>query len=453
MDGRPAVTSKILLSGGCVLTLGVRTPNFTQADVLIDDGMLAEVGPGLRARDAEQVDATDTIVMPGFVDTHRHAWTSLFRNLGEPASSEDASVSAAVLGDHYQPEDVYAATLIGLLGAAEAGITTVVDWSSIRSDDGFADAALQAHADAGLRTVFVHAARHRTQSQEAAAEPMSQQLLARLTDAAGPSTSIGFGSVVPGTPDLGRVAGEWTLARELGLRIHAHTDPESSGPGVISAIAGQGLLSEDVTLVHCLALDDADVDAIASSGASVSLAPSSEMASGLGSPPIQQLIDRDIRPGLGIDDERAAPGDMFAQMRATISLQHAIVFDLKLAGKAGLPRLMSTRDAIRYATVDGARVAGLGRVTGSLEPGMQADVIMLRTDRPNIFPVNDPIGAVVWGMDTSNVDRVFVGGRVVMRDGVLEADVQRARSLATTARQRVAAAAGLVVGAAAGGQG
>ena len=114
-------------------------------------------------------------------------------------------------------------------------------------------------------------------------------------------------------------------------------------------------------------------------------------------------------------------------MRATISLQHATVFDLKLAGKAGLPRLMSTRDVIRYATVDGARVAGLGRVTGSLEPGMQADVIVLRTDRPNVFPINDPIGAVVWGMDTSNVDWVFVGGRVLMRDGVLEADVQRAR--------------------------
>jgi 5-methylthioadenosine/S-adenosylhomocysteine deaminase len=183
------------------------------------------------------------------------------------------------------------------------------------------------------------------------------------------------------------------------------------------------------------------------------MSPSSEMAGGLGSPPIQQLIDRGIRPGLGIDHERVAPGDLFAQMRATISLQHATVFDLKLAGKAGLPRLMSTRDAIRYATVDGARVAGLGGVTGSLEPGMQADVILLRTDRPNVFPINDPIGAVVWGMDTSNLDWVFVRGRVLMRGGVLETDVSRARSLATTARERVGAASGLVVGAAARGGG
>jgi cytosine/adenosine deaminase-related metal-dependent hydrolase len=144
---------------------------------------------------------------------------------------------------------------------------------------------------------------------------------------------------------------------------------------------------------------------------------------------------------------------MFAQMRAAISFQHATVFDRKLAGKAGLPRLMSTRDVIRFATVDGARVAGLGRVTGSLEPGKQADIVVLRTDRPNVYPINDPIGAVVWGMDTSNIDWVLAGGRVLMREGRLEADTDRARTMAAIAGQRVAAAAGLVVGAAPGGDG
>ena len=108
---------------------------------------------------------------------------------------------------------------------------------------------------------------------------------------------------------------------------------------MISEAAKQGLLGEDVTLVHPSGLDDADIDAIAASGASVSLAPSSEMAAGLGTPPIQQLIDRDIRPGLGVDDERIGPGDMFAQMRATISMQHATVFDRKLAGKARRPSI------------------------------------------------------------------------------------------------------------------
>jgi 5-methylthioadenosine/S-adenosylhomocysteine deaminase len=436
------VTSKILLSGGCVLTLGAKTPNFTRADVLIDGENVAEIGTGLRARDAEQVDATDTIVMPGFVDTHRHAWRSLSRNVGASPPGD----GAAGTGDAFRPEDVYAATLVGLLGAIEAGISTVVGWSPLlQPDDALVDAALQAHTDSGLRTVFVYAPRAGTEDEGSTA-PAIRQLVARLIEAAEPLTTIAFGSEVPGANDLERVEPGWTVARELGLRIHAHADPGTSGPGAIAELARRGLLREDVTLVHCSSLDDEDVEAIASSGASVSLAPSSVMASGLGTPPIQPLIDRDIRPGLGVEDERLTPGDLFAQMRATISLQHATVFDRKLAGKAGVPKLMNTRDVIRHATVDGARAVGLGTVTGSLEPGKQADIVMLRTDRPNIFPINDPIGAVVWGMDTSNVDWVFVSGRAVMRGGVLHGDVARARDLAAVARRRMTESSGAALG-------
>jgi len=437
------VTERILLRGGCVLTLGAKTHNHPVADVLIQGDKVVEVGPGIRARDAEPVDAADTIVMPGFVDSHRHAWRSLFRNLGLGVSQ--AENPPADRGGSFGPEDHYAATLIGLLGAVEAGITTVVDWPDVPLDEAAADAVLRAHTDAGLRTVFVHDAGERP-----SAAPIREQV-ARLSGTAGPSTTVAVGFAKLGPSDVEPVAGAWTLARELGLPIHLHAGSVSSG--AIVEAAKRGLLGADVTVAHCSDLDGPALDAIAASGASVSLSPSSDMASGLGSPPIQQLIDRDIRPGLGVDEERVAPGDLFAQMRAAISTQHATLFALKLAGKAGLPRLMSTRDVIRCATVEGARVAGSRGVTGSIEPGMQADIIVLRTDRPNIFPINDPIGAVVWGMDTSNVDMVLVGGRVLMRDGVLLADVQRARELATAARRRVAPAAGLVTGAAPRGVG
>jgi cytosine/adenosine deaminase-related metal-dependent hydrolase len=432
------LTGKILLRGGCVLTLASKTPNFPRADVLIEDDVVAEVGPGLRSRDAELVDATDTIVMPGFIDTHRHAWRSLFRNLSESG--------AVVSSDRYRPDDVYAATLIGLLGAVEAGITTVADWSDVRLDNDLAEAALKAHADTGLRTVFVPAVGG--VSPDAASA--TRQLLGRVAELTGPLTTIAIGSADPGSGHTD--ADEWDLARELGLRIHAHFASETSVPGAISGLADRGLLDDHVTLFHCSRLGEADTEAIRSSGASVSLAPSSEMARGLGSPPIQELIDRGIRPALAVDDERMAPGDVFAQMRATISLQHATVFDRKLAGKAGLPRLMTTRDVIRFATVEGARATGLAGSVGSLEPGMQADLIVLRTDRPNISPVNDPIGAVVWGMDTSNVDWVIVGGQVLMRSGVLKADVQRARAMADSARRRVAPESSLAVGATPGGE-
>ena len=301
-----------------------------------------------------------------------------------------------------------------------------------------------------MRTVFVHAGRRRA---EVNAGPAIREIVARLTGAAGPMTSVALGFDVPGSADLDAVAEGWAAARELGMRIHAHAGSRSSGRGVIADLAGRGLLGEDVTLVHCVRARRRGRRCHRGFRQRRSpLVPTNEMASDLGSLPIQQLVDRDIRPGLGVDDGCVTPGDMFAQMRATNSMQHATVFDRKLAGKAGVPRLMNTRDMIRYATTDGARVAGLGGVTGSLEPGMRADVIVLRTDRPNVFPINDPIGAVVWGMDTSNVDMVFVDGRVVMRDGVLEADVQRARQLANSALERVAAASGLVVGAGNGGQ-
>jgi cytosine/adenosine deaminase-related metal-dependent hydrolase len=168
------------------------------------------------------------------------------------------------------------------------------------------------------------------------------------------------------------------------------------------------------------------------------------MARGWGPIAVQGFIDHGIRPGLGIDDQQFAPGDMFAQMRAIISLQHATAFDLKLAGKAGIPQLLGTREVIRYATSDGARAVGLGSVTGSLESGKRADLIMLRTDRPNIAPVNDPIGAVVWGMDTSNLDSVMVQGAFVMREGKLIADTTRARELAKAAAGRVSVPSGVV---------
>jgi 5-methylthioadenosine/S-adenosylhomocysteine deaminase len=430
------LSSKTLIRGGCVLTLGARTPNYLEADVLVENGVVAEVGRGLRARDAEQVDASNAIVMPGFVDTHRHAWKSLFRNLGQ--ADPGAPASSDVYGPLYQPKDVYAATMVGLLGAVEAGITTVVDWADIDPGADHVDAALQAHRDAGLRSVFVHSMPGWKGSHEDVKAGL-RRLAARQSQTEEAMTTVAFGSRHLDRSDLDRVAGDWGLGRELGMRIHTHVGSDPAHRGLVADLGGRGLLADDVTLIHCSHLDTADLDAIAAHGVAVSLAPSSEMADGVGMPPVQELIDRGIRPGLGVDSEHLAPGDIFAQMRATNSTQHAIHFDKKLAGQGGLPNLLSTRDVIRFATIDGARAVGLGDLTGSIEVGKRADIIVLRTDRPNIFPINDPIGAVVWGMDTSNLQWVLVDGRALMRDGDLTADVTSARQVAVDAQQRVVA--------------
>jgi len=427
--------SRTLIRGGCVLTMG--RSNFPEADVLIQDDVIAEIGTGLRARDAEVVDATDCIVMPGFVDTHRHTWESLFRNIGDaPGTSPDH------YGPHQSPDDLYAATLLGLLTALDSGTTTVVDWCGAASTSEHIDAALQAHSDSRIRSVFVLGTSSWNESN------WGERLQRAAAAETGELTTVAAGA----NGDVDLDATSWALARDLGLRIHAHAGAADEARGAIARLGGAGLLGDDVTLVHCSHLDDSDLETLKSSGVAVSITPSTEMAMGIGTPPIEELESVGVRPGLGVGAEQLTPGDMFAQMRAVNSLQHATVFDRKLAGKAGLPRLMSTRDVIKYATVDGARVAGLSDVTGVIEPGKQADLIVLRGDRPNIAPINDPIGAVVWGMDTSNLDWVFVDGRVAMRHGVLEADVPRARDLATAAQGRVTAAASAVTGSTSGGR-
>jgi len=415
------MSDKVLVKGGTVLSLDRAVGNLVGADVLIEDGLISEVGISLRGRNAQIIDATDSIVMPGFVDAHRHLWQSLVRNL-------DTTVDVDVVR-HYTPDDVYAATLVGLLGALEAGITTVVDWYDSAASIDHLEAALSAHADAGVRTVFVP----------------SQPDCEFATEA-----TVAFASPDLVEADLEATAALWAQARQRGLRIHAHAGTAAASGGEVAELGRRGLLGPDVTLCHCTRLSDADFDAIAASSTAVVLTPASDMAAGVGAPPMQQLIDRSIHPGLGVGDERLAPGDVFAQMRAAISVQHATLFDLKLAGKGGVPSLLNTREGIRHATIDAAKAAGLSDTTGSLSPGKQADVVVLRADRPNIAPINDPIGAVVWGMDTSNVDWVFVGGTPQVENGELAADVTRASDLAMAAQGRVIAAAGLLADAGAG---
>ena len=140
---------------------------------------------------------------------------------------------------------------------------------------------------------------------------------------------------------------------------------------------------------------------------------------GHGMVPIQKFLDHGLRPSLSVDVEIHMPNDMFTRMRSVISLQHALVYDRVLGGQRNVPGLITTRDVLEFATIEGARANGLADEVGTLTPGKEADIIMLRTDRIDVMPVNDPIGAVVWGMDTSNVDSVFVAGKALKRKGQL----------------------------------
>jgi 5-methylthioadenosine/S-adenosylhomocysteine deaminase len=417
------MADKTLLQNGIVLTLDKKVGNFQCADVLIEGAKIAAVAPNLNADGAQVIDASDMIVMPGFVDTHRHLWEGVLRNIATNLTLDGAAGYSShilnTLAPVYRPEDAYVGNLVGLYSAIDAGITTILDWSQIQVTREHGDAVIQALQEAGLRAVFAYGYpswKEPDANQTAWICEIAKQYFSSkdqlLTFALAPQG--------PEVTSFEAAQEQWSLARELGARITVHVGVGTAGKqGKLAAMGKAGLLKDDTTYVHCTTLSDEEIRMIANTGGTISISAPTEMMMGHGLPPIQRFIDHGLRPSLSVDAETHMPNDMFTQMRTVNSLQKSLIFEKKLARKGGLPAFLSARDVIEFATIEGARANGLLDKTGTLTPGKQADIIMLRTDRPNILPVNDPISAVTWGMDTSNVDSVFVAGKALKRDGKL----------------------------------
>jgi len=436
-----------LIKEGIILTLDKKVGNFHKADVLIEGTKIVAVGPNLQAEEAEVIDASDMIVMPGFVDTHRHVWEGILRNIGTdvPLEGEASYLSFILnkLAPVYRPEDAYIGNLVGLYGAIDAGITTILDWSHIQTTREHADAVVEALQESGMRAVFAYGYpwwKEPDENQDAWIKDIAKQYFSSKDHL------LTFAVAPPGpefTP-LEVAKSQWQLARELDVRISVHVGVGTAGMlGKLGEMGKAGLLKDDTTYIHCTTLSDDEIKMIVDTGGTVSLASPVEMLMGHGMPPIQRFLDHGLRPSLGIDVETNVPNDMFTQMRSVHSLQKTLIFDKKLAGKRSLPSFMTSRDIIECATVEGARANGLVNKIGTLTPGKEADLILLKTDRPNILPVNDPISAVVWGMDTSNVDSVFVAGRALKRNSrLLNVDLDDLRRKAYQSRDYVVSQSG-----------
>jgi len=150
-------SQRLFIRNGFVVSMDPDVGEIANGDVLVEDGAIVEVGRGLSVEDAEIVDATDMIVMPGFVDTHRHTWQTPVRGV-LPSCTLDHyfAVMLGSVGGHYRPEDVHIGDYAGSLEALNAGITTLLDWSHINNTPDHADAAIQGLKDAGIRAVYAH---------------------------------------------------------------------------------------------------------------------------------------------------------------------------------------------------------------------------------------------------------------------------------------------------------
>lgn len=418
---------RLLIKGGCVVSMDAKVGEFETADVLIEGNRIAEVRPNINAS-ATVIDASNTIVMPGFVDTHRHIWEGPLRNiLPDGLLSDYTRDITGVARAIYRPEDVRIGDLVCALGAINAGVTTLLDWSHIGNSPAHTDAAIEGLKESGVRGVYAYGG--------GAAGPQNQFPgdIRRLRKQYFSSTD----QLLTLAMATGVNVGDWKVAREVGAPITVHL----LGANALASV--KDAVGPDVTYVHCNNLAAADWQLIASSGGNVSIACPIEMEMGHGVPAIQEALDHGIRPSLSTDVETQMPGEFFSQMRSVFTLQRMMVMERQRAGQQNLPRLLTTREVIEFATIEGAKDTSLDRKVGTLTPGKEADIILLRMDQINVMPVNNVYGAIVLAMDTNNVDTVIIGGKIVKRQGKLVGvDLDRIRRQAQQSRDYLVAKAG-----------
>jgi 5-methylthioadenosine/S-adenosylhomocysteine deaminase len=485
-SGQPG--RRYIIRGGSVMSIDPQVGDFVQADVLVEGKEILAVGPNLAAGGAAEIDATGRIVMPGFIDTHHHQFETALRSfLADGILINDMSGTAAgsltyyeyillTFAPVYRPQDVYINELFGGLSQLDDGVTTVHDVSQIHHTPAHSDAAIQALYDTGRRFAFGYFEGAGTNPPNYAypqdAFRIKQQYFSS-TDQLG--EMIMGGEVYLGTPIYTQ---SWTIGRQLGLQIAAHIlSPFAIRPILNQLAMGQGGVNNNIGIgpdnlfIHMTGMSDLGWQAVHDQGAQVSLAVPIEMNMRHGMPPILKLQSLGMEPSLSVDVECTLTADFFTQMRSCMNLQRVVLNEMILlqgsqpdpvdwglpASPADVPNgnqwptppagtfaPLTTRDVLRFGTINGAKALRLDGKTGSLTPGKEADIIILDATRLNVTPVNQVPGAVVSLMDRTNVETVIVAGKVRKWKGqLLDVDLPNLRQQLEASRDYLFAAAGI----------
>ena len=441
------MSNRLLIRGGHILSMDPAVGDFPHGDLLIEDDKIASVGsaPGEdgSAPDAEVIDATGFIVIPGFVDTHRHTWEAAIRGVAPNATLDDYFVEILdTFAPLYRAQDVYSSNLAGALECLNAGITTLVDWSHINNTPEHPDAAIQGLRDARIRSQYAYGSANTSLAdygfESKIAIPGDDVRRVRETYFSSDDSLLTMALATRGpgfcVPEV--VRAEWNLARELSIPITVHVAMGRLAGrfGMVKQLSDMSLLGPDTTYVHCCYFSEEEWQLVAESGGTISIAAQVETQMGHGWPPVVAALEHNLRPSLSIDVVTTVPGDMFTQIRAAFGSERARANAVFWEQNEPATGLLTARQMLEIATVNGAHVAGLEAKTGSLTPGKKADVVLIDARSLNMVPIHDPYAAVTLCADVSNVDTVIVDGAIVKRDGRLLADIGNARTLVESSR-------------------
>jgi 5-methylthioadenosine/S-adenosylhomocysteine deaminase len=428
-----------LIRGGTVVSVDPHIGTQHGCDVLIRNGEIIAVGRDLPARGIRHIDAKRMIVMPGFVDTHWHLWSSLGRSF--IADGFEYFAAKRHVAHHYTPADFRRSNRLALAEAIHAGITTVHNFAhNVRGPD-YADAELETHAACGLRARYSYGHRDGMSRDQMMDFADIDRVRAQWFGADSPFAGrVALGAALRGPGASSTFEAELTAARTRGLPVALHA---GQGANPISAVDlhERGLLDRNMLLIHFLRATAADRQSMVAAGASLSLSMHSELRLGVAGDVRDQLLRMlaaGVNVAFSIDANSLAPIDMFEAMRLAWSI--GIPWqDTSSAQYAPL----TFKQVMAIATLNGARALGMEHITGSLSPGKRADIVLIRKDDLNLVPVVEPESALVLHGAPENVDTVLVDGRVLKRDGrIVGLDIERIKREAAAAAQELRERAG-----------
>jgi 5-methylthioadenosine/S-adenosylhomocysteine deaminase len=401
---------RTLLRDAQVITMAPTRPDAEWVDILVEDDYIAQVGNHLVADDAEIVDLAGRIVIPGLVNAHLHTWQTALRFVGADWTLlEYLKRMHGEAAARYTADDIGIGTLVGALNQINCGTTTLGDWCHNTPTPEHTDAAVEALQLSGIRTVFLHGTPSRSPD---VAHPLSE--IDRLLD--GPARRYGLfrvGMAIGGpqytTPEV--AVADFRAAEERGLVVSMH---QSGGPPTAGwdAVHHARLFGPQTNIVHGAGLDDHWIQALTEVGVTFTTTPENELGHGHGVPITGRLLRVGAAPSLGTDTETAVAADILTAARMALAFQRGLDHEQarQATGIMSSAPTITGKQALSWATIEGARALGLADRIGRIAPGMQADLVAIDARALNLVPAHDPV-AVALHANIDNIEAVMIAGQ------------------------------------------
>ena len=418
--------SKTLIQGATIVTMDAQGD--LQGDLLVQEGRIAAIAPHITATDADVVDATGCILIPGLVNAHMHTWQTALRGVAANWTLlEYFQKMHAGLATAFAPEDLFIATRMGALNQLHCGTTTLADWCHNNPTPAHNDAAIEGLLSTGIRAAFFHGTPKPDPKPGQVPfweVPHPRAEVERLLKAHQGNALLSIQAAVlgPHYSTLEVAMHDFRMARELGLIASLHQGGGAARtPDGWERLEAEGLLGPNINIVHGHALSDAQLERFCGLGMSFSAAAESEMSQGHGHPLTGRLRKFGRAPSLGVDLESVLSGDMLTQARIALGIQRSLdnVAYREQHGTIPPTSTITAREALAWVTVEGARMLQQLDRIGTLAPGKQADLVLVRASDLNMQPVHDPVSSIVFQASLANIDSVMVAGRWRKRAGRL----------------------------------